>query len=585
METLFVETIKAAFKIGGTLLIAVVIVLFLLSQFPNLKLVVSLVLGWFGGAGKWVRRRSLENEIEGAVNSFSRSFNRNYSFDLLPECDVQWVTARNQSNMLQSGKAIVKLSFSRDDHDLNFYNAAQAFVETGLLPDARPFLVRTTAKAIDLIMVKTLILQGRRQALRIFNSKFAEQDDTAKAVYARLVETEEEGLFRHLFLPELYLFGQAVSQKAPTADITEETERFVDWFHDLATRLVGEPTKLGFESNNIKVGVILVADQETFEKYGIRAYLRRANLYASRDFHCIYVLSRGRRRADIASKITDKLCDTGGYSILSKRTASVRSAGRDDMLITCTAIKPDITTIIFNAWAKLSEDFTSARVVTGTVEYVTEDLVTVDVYGINFELDREHLSSVAIGPAFRFFERDQELELRILQIDAGQQTAELTNCDTATDPKALAELVEARSGQVTNARVERIVSSRDFEVGWALTTHLGGQQVRAFLPRSNATYSRYVSLAQKHPVGSDVQVRIDKFDLEHAGLTCTLEGLKDPWEPAPPLTTGSKVKGRVCEVSDNHATCEIAEGLEARFTIKRLAGTHRRRTEKKSARW
>lgn len=44
METLFVETIKAAFKIGGTLLVSVVVVLFLLSQFPNLKSVVGLIL-------------------------------------------------------------------------------------------------------------------------------------------------------------------------------------------------------------------------------------------------------------------------------------------------------------------------------------------------------------------------------------------------------------------------------------------------------------------------------------------------------------------------------------------------------------
>jgi hypothetical protein len=32
------------------------------------------------------------------------------------------------------------------------------------------------------------------------------------------------------------------------------------------------------------------------------------------------------------------------------------------VLITCIAIKPDITTIIFNAWQKLEEDFKAARV-------------------------------------------------------------------------------------------------------------------------------------------------------------------------------------------------------------------------------
>lgn len=58
--------------------------------------------------------------------------------------------------------------------------------------------------------------------------------------------------------------------------------------------------------------------------------------------------------------------------------------------------------------------------------------MVADIYGIKFELDREHLSSVEIGPLYRFFERDQELELRILHCDATTQTAELTNCYTIT---------------------------------------------------------------------------------------------------------------------------------------------------------
>ena len=407
MDKLFIELIKGVFKLGGTLLFAVVVCLFLLGQFPNLKLLISTALGWFGGLGKWVRRRSLETEVEGAMNSFSHSFNRNYSFELLPECEVQWVTSRNQENILKPGKAIVKLSFSRDDHDLNFFNAAQAYVETGLLPEARPFLVRSTVKAIDLLMVRILILQGRKQALRIFNNKFVEQEEDAKAMYGKLAETDEKALFRQLFLPELHLFGQTVSQKAPTPEIAAETERFVDWFYELATRLTGELTKLSFESENIKVGVILVADQETYDRYGLKPYLRRANLQATREFHCIYVLSRGRRRADIAAKIVRELCENGGYSQLSKRTVTIKRTGDEEVLITCIAIKPDITTIVFNAWQRLEQDFKAANAVTATVEHVTEDLLVADIYGIKFELDREHLSSVPIGLLYRFFERDR----------------------------------------------------------------------------------------------------------------------------------------------------------------------------------
>jgi hypothetical protein len=571
MEQLLIDVLKSVFKIGGTFLVSIIIVLWALGQFPHLKTFVSSVLSWFGGLGKWVRRRALETEIEGAVNSFSKSFNRHYSFELLPECDVQWVTADNQRSVLKPGKAIVRLSFSRDDHDLNFYNAAQAYVETGLLPQARPFLVKTTAQGIDLVMVRILILQGRRQALRIFNSKFAEQESDVRTVYTKLAETDERGLFRQLFLPELHLFGEAVSQKPPSLEIAAETEKFVDWFYDLATRTTGEFTKLGFEGQYIKVGVILVADSETYELHGLRPYLKRANLYASRDFNCLYVLARGRRRASIATTIADRLSRTGGYSILSERTATVKGTQDDDVIITCIALKPDITTILFNAWEKLKEDFAAAREVVGTVEHVISDSVTVDVYGINFELDRQHLSSVELGPLYRFFERDQELELRILQCDVASQYAELTNCDTATDPKTLAELVEQNKGQLAKAHVERIITSRDYEVGWELTTRLGDHSVRAFLPRQKATFSRYVALSDKIPVGIDVNVLVDKFDLEHGSLTCSVPGLRDPWDPPPDVRPGSNVHARVCEVSENHATCELEEGVEARLHYQEIS--------------
>ena len=158
-----------------------------------------------------------------------------------------------------------------------------------------------------------------------------------------------------------------------------------------------------------------------------------------------------------------------------------------------------------------------------------------------------------------------------MQCDATAQTAELTNCDTNTDPKALAELVEQNKGQPVEARVERIIRSKDYEVGWDLVARFGDHSVRAFLPRAKATFSRYVSLRDKIPVDTIIQVFIEKLDLGYGGLTCSLPGLRDPWKPLPDLRVGSKVNVRVREVSENHATCEIEEGLEARLYYEEIS--------------
>ena len=556
---------KNVWPIGSAVLAGLVLGLFLLTQFPSLKLLVSTIYRFFGGTAKWFRRKSLETEVEGTMNSFSKSFNQDYAFDFLPECEVQWVTSGNQERLLRPGKAIIKLSFSRDDHDLNFYNAALAYVETGLLPDTRPFLAHSTARGIDLVMIRMLLTQSRRNAIRIFNQKFVEQDEETRAAYLRLEESDKESLFRQLLLPELHLFGQAVAQKTPNPAIQTETERFIDWFHELATRPAGELTKLSFESENIKVGVILVADPETFDRFGIKPYLRRANLYASRDYQCIYILARGQRRADIAARVGRELSNAGGYSPLNKRTVTTMHKGVEAYLITCIALKPDLVAMATRAWDRLEQDFQASKTVSATVEHVTEDTVRVDVYGLKFDLTRDRLSSVKIGAAFFFFERDQELELFITACKRPEHQAELSNCDTATDPKKIVELVEQSTGQLVSAKVDGVVRARDIEVGWWLTARLPDRSIKAFLPRRNATYSRFISLEEKFPVGCELQVVIEKFDFDHGRLTCRIPELVDPWDPAPDLRNGSKVGAVVRQITENHATCEIAEGLEARL--------------------
>ena len=566
-----IDGLKIVFGIGGALLVGLVIGLFLIVQFPQLKLVVSSFFAFFGGAGKWFRRKALETEVEGTMNSFSRAFNRNYSFDFLPECEVRWVTAENQASILRPGKAIIKLSFSRDDHDLNVYNAAQAYVETSFLPEAKPFLRRATSKAIDLMVIKMLLIQGRREALRIFNSKFNDHEENARVAYSKLEEADREGLFRRLFLPELHVFGLAVATKTPSETLQGETERFLNWFYELATRPPRELTKLYFEGENIRVGVILVADPETYAQFGIQAYLKRANLYATRNYQCIYVLARGKRGSDLAGTISRNLCGSGAYSQLTKETITTHGEGSDAYLATCIALRPDITSILFNAWRSLEEDYKAQRCVTGTVDIVTVDTVTVDVYGLKVEIPKDQLCSVAIGPAFRFFDKDQELELRILECVTADQFVRLSNCNTATDPKNIVEVLQQHAGQPVDGLVEAISRSRDYDVGWRLAATIGDRPVRAFLPRGGGTFSRFVSLEEKYPVGTKLRIVIERFNFEHAQFLCRLEKLTDPWESISDLTLGGKVSVRICEITENHATCEIREGLEARLFYAELS--------------
>lgn len=137
----------------GTILILILIICLALWAYPRFKVFIGDLLRLFGKTSQWVRRKSLETEFEGSINMFTKQFNSELSTTLLPECAIEWVTPENVKSYITPGKAILRLSFG-EDHELNFYNTASAFIGISLLPRAKPFLNKMASRAIDLLMIK-----------------------------------------------------------------------------------------------------------------------------------------------------------------------------------------------------------------------------------------------------------------------------------------------------------------------------------------------------------------------------------------------------------------------------------------------
>lgn len=284
--------------LGSVLFVGVLIGIALIIVYPKLKILISDILKFFGFVGKWVRKKQIETDLEGAINSFTGDFAKHSSISLFPECRVQWVTENSPESIIENGKAIVRVSFSKDNHDLNYYNAAYSYMQTGLLSKTKPFIRKSLGKAIDLFMTKNMLEKSKRSALRIFNDKFRDEEQVCKETFYKLEETEFSGLFRRIFLQEYYFFGESLGESSPKETYANEADNFLEWFYDLATREEDEKTNLSFESKHIRVGVILVARKETHEKYGINAYLKRAHLYAANDYKCIYICARGTKEGE-----------------------------------------------------------------------------------------------------------------------------------------------------------------------------------------------------------------------------------------------------------------------------------------------
>jgi hypothetical protein len=301
----------------GTGLLFVLLICIALWMYPSFKLIIGDFLRIFGKTSKWVRRKSIETEVEGSINMFTKGFNSELSTALLPECHVEWVTPDNASSFIAAGKSIVRLSFG-EDHDLNFYNAANTFVGISLLPHSKPFLHKKNSKAIDLLMLKNLLSKSRREALKIFNTRFRDEQGEAKERFFQCEETDNKGLFKRILLQEYHFWGESLGNKTPNDSHTQESEEFWEWFYELATRKPDEMTDLSFRSQNFNIGVILVASAETYENFGKSPYIRRAYAYTSNGCTCLYILSRGIPKGRIAKEIAQDLISTRCFQSLTK---------------------------------------------------------------------------------------------------------------------------------------------------------------------------------------------------------------------------------------------------------------------------
>ena len=107
------------------ILVGIFIGILIVINWPSVKLFFVDIF-WKGPHTlfKGGRKFNVKCEIEASIGLFVNNFNAEMTNKLLPACQIQWLNKDNQDGAIQEGRAIVVVSYSKDNHDLNFYNAA-----------------------------------------------------------------------------------------------------------------------------------------------------------------------------------------------------------------------------------------------------------------------------------------------------------------------------------------------------------------------------------------------------------------------------------------------------------------------------
>ncbi len=552
------ELLKLLVPYLGVSLVSVVLGALFLTLYPNAKTVFGDLLKTLGWVGKWLRRASVSSEIEGSLSLFARKYNGELTNPFLPECEIKWVTDENVEAYWNSGKLIVKVSFG-EDHDKNFLAAATSFVRTGLLPRAKSYMSRVTVEALNLFLTKTILSDSRRTALTQFNDAFRGVDADCREVYYKLEEIDSKRLLRRVLLQEYYFFGEAVGDLSPRNEHSSEADGFLNWLFGLASREADDASQLSYRGEYIRVGVILVAREDTFRQHGVGPYIRRANTYASEGFQTIYLLSRGTPRSAVTKAIARNLVSTGNFTELTDLPDLIVKSRDVPEIVTIIPLRADLVGIAQSAWERFraagkDEEFTVV------IESVTEGSVLVNAFGVRAEMPLEDLSALQITDARKYFSRFQELQVRLLEASEEGNTLRFSNRDSATDPK---RVIDSLQGAFETGAEAEVIGYRDidgFEIG--LYVKLSAGIANGYIPRSGATYSRFIPLSEKFERGSHIRAKVLEFQPAYNSFLCEVADRHDPWVDYRKYTIGNNYPAVLRQTAEQRLVYEIEEGLD-----------------------
>lgn len=536
------------------------------------KIVLADIAAFFGWAGKGVRKYSVEQEYQGTINSIIQDYNQNFENPILPKCKIEWVTAENQQNILKEGEAIICLSFDKKDHNLNFYNATLNFVQTALIAKAKDYLNKSSSKAIDLLTTHIILRNNRKEVLTTFRKKLNEFDDETKKEFETLAPTNDKGLFLNILLPEFHFYGELIDTLPPSSEYNTEANGLFHWFKELATREFDERTNLKYISKNLKVGVILVGKDETWESQGAAAYTKWADYYATENYNSVYVLARGSNGYERATTVTKILTHSKGFDQINKNPKiKCVSAEGQEYVVTCYSLRPNKATIAYLAWESFKEHNANGSLVPAIVDSVQKETIVVNAFGLKFELPNNLLSDIEISDARKVFKAEDELYLNITEFDSDKQHIILSNKGTVSDPKHFIEAV-LNADKVYPCKVEKIqVDKQGLQSGLKVSTPELKHWV--YIPKFKATPSRFLDLNAKFPIGTELNVVIDNYTSFSSNFVGYLETLINPWESNTfkKLQPHDIIRVTVKQINEFSVICEIEEGLECGFARQEIS--------------
>lgn len=238
------------------------------------------VAGWFGGLFSWTGRKAtrfaVKNRIQGTINDFARSSNREVNGAMPHNMKLDFIEDIERAEFDLPTQTVIVRIRDRVDDDRNLVHAMLVFSPTGVLPQARAYLPKSLNRAIDVVVTRKLLSALKHHsAIQYLHDTVLpslwKDDPDSKALTEQLSLLDEQGLFSRVVMTELRDFGASVLTTLPSEDHFKEALEFVSYVHQVATRQSGQdllrPGVRGLYCKTAFVFVTRVASEDTIKRH------------------------------------------------------------------------------------------------------------------------------------------------------------------------------------------------------------------------------------------------------------------------------------------------------------------------------
>lgn len=226
-------------------------------------------------------RGTIGGKIQGMVNQFSKTFDEESPGIMPYTLKVDWVKDIDKDALLQEeGVVVVRLGYHHDELQKALALAMLTFCSKALIPISRPYLSNNLLRSMDLVTTKKMLSKSNQKgSVDYLLSSVVKPEIESNQDLCDKCQTmeilDERGLFSRVLLRELQELGRNLYPKTPDSSAALESDEFVAFLTQIATKAPDEDVELLFRKNRIRVAFMLVARPGTIADLGFSPYLKR----------------------------------------------------------------------------------------------------------------------------------------------------------------------------------------------------------------------------------------------------------------------------------------------------------------------